>query len=264
MFGLLNKSKVSIFFDVENYKVTDIKGVNPSEITITIPDTKVFSMPSHLLINGEPLFPTKYEILNNGRVVYCSKIVPAFRLYIEDDNFLNFRAKEKKYTVTPRELSSLPTLKRKRHPSQNQIMGESASEHAKKSINNGILKIRSDGEISWHWCHLIAYSLIPTKSAQKKNNLICGTSVCNGQMINIETAIKRFVLTYKRPLGLEVMSQYYNNTHIATRIRYRIFDKKGSMMSHSEYFDALTVVKADLSEYEPIYNRMLNTFGEVS
>ncbi|MDZ7717694.1 MAG: hypothetical protein U5K72_02595 [Balneolaceae bacterium] len=223
MFGLQNKSSIKIYFDVNKYEIDEITGLNQSEVSIEISDTKVFSMPSHLLIDGEPLFPTKYEILNSGKVIYSSSKVPAFNISITDDNFLNFRSKEKRYTIKPTDLKLLCNSKRKRKPSQKKIMGQSASKHALNFIENGLLKIETTDKIDWHWCHLIAFSLIPTSSAQRKNNLVCGTSACNGHMMNIETAIKKFIMAYDRPLGLEVRAQYYKESHLATRIRYRNF-----------------------------------------
>jgi hypothetical protein len=261
MFGLLNKSNLSVLFDIENYRIIEVNGFDLSDVEVEVSENKVFTIPSHILVDQEPLYPSKYEILNTGTILYSSSKVPSLSIQIEDNNFLNYRAKEKKYTVTPKELKLLIQSKRKRTPSQNQIMGESASTHANQLIQNGVLKLKGQVQVSWHWCHLIAFSLLPTKSAQTKRNLVCGTSACNGQMLNIETAVKRFVIEYNRPLGLEVRAEYYYNSHVARRIRYRIYDKKGSKMSHSEYFDALNNVKADISDYISIYNRMLATFN---
>jgi len=259
-FGLRNKANIKIFYDVDKKIISKIEGITSNTIPIEISEEFAFNMPTHILVNHTPFFPTKYEMINSGVIVYNSTKVPSFQIRVEDRNFLNYRVKAKRYTITYKELLSLKGIKRKRKPLQNQIMRESARQHADKLLNKGVLAIQSDCPIEWHWCHLIGFSLLPTEKAQTKSNLICGTSACNGHMINVETAIKRFIYENKRPLGIEVTAEHYYNTHLAIRIRYRIYDKKGSRYTHSEYFDALTDVFTDVSDYEPIYDRMNKEF----
>jgi hypothetical protein len=140
-------------------------------------------------------------------------------------------------------------------------MAESAKMHAQKLIDNGILRSSLNSQMNWHWCHLVAFSMLPEVKAQKKNNLVCGTAACNGHMANIEAALKKFIYTYKRPLGLEVTATTYVKTSLALRIRYRIHDNKGSQMSHSEYFDPLSLLKSDTLDFFNIYDRLVNKFN---
>lgn len=259
LYGLKNDSKVKIYYNAENKSVSKLEGVEDENPEIEISEHIVFSIPMCITINNIPFFPSKYEFINDGEVLYASKTIPKERIKVIDSNFLNERAKVKQNTITLKDLIA-NNKKRKRTPSQNQIMGESAKNHAESLLEKGKLKIENIEPISWHWCHLVAFSMLPTDKAQKKNNLVCGTAACNGHMANIEAAVKKFIYEFKRPLGLEVTATIYVDTHIARRIRYRIYDKKGSKMSHSEYFDALTDNKSDAGDYEVIYNRMKNTF----
>ena len=263
LYGLKKNSKIKIYYSLENESVTKLEGVDDEKPIIEISDHIVFSMPMFISINNVPFFPTKYEFLNNGEIIYASKTIPRERIKIIDDNFLNQRAKVKNNTIAIKDLVAY-NKKRKRNPSQFQVMGESAKTHVESLIKQGKLIIESQEPISWHWCHLIAFSMLPTEKAQKKNNLVCGTAACNGHMTNIEAAVKKFIYEFRRPLGLEITATIYVNTHLAKRIRYRIFDKKGSKFSHTEYFDALTDVKSDTGDYEAIYNRMIIAFKETT
>ncbi len=263
LYGLKKDSKIKIYYNIENKCIDRFEGIEDENPQIVISEHIVFSMPMCITINNIPFFPSKYEFINDGEIIYASQTIPRERIKIIDDNFLNERAKVKQNTITLKELIA-NNKKRKRSPSQNKVMGESARNHAEALLKEGKLSIENKEPISWHWCHLVAFSMLPTDKSQKKNNLVCGTAACNGHMANIEAAIKRFIYEFKRPLGLEVTATIYMNSHIAKRIRYRIYDKKGSRMSHSEYFDALTDNKSDTADYEAIYNRMLNTFEETT
>jgi hypothetical protein len=141
-------------------------------------------------------------------------------------------------------------------------MKESARTHAERLINSSILMVDKNTNIEWHWCHLVSFRMLPTEKAQTKRNIVCGTAACNGHMTNIETAVKRFIYEFKRPLGIQVDAEIYFNSHFAQKIAYRVHDKKGSMISHTEYFDALTDVKTDVFDHEAIFARMKKTFGE--
>ena len=79
-------------------------------------------------------------------------------------------------------------------------------------------------------------------------------------MYNIESAVKRFIYEFKRPLGLEVTATTYVNIDLATVIRYNVFDKKGSRMSYTECFDALTDTKTDTLDHFSIYNKLISEF----
>jgi hypothetical protein len=261
LFGLKNDSKVKLYFDVKTSQVIDHEGIDEENPDIQISDEKAFSMPIYITVNHIPFYPSKYEFISEGTIVYASNIVPIERIRIINDNFLFERCKVKQNTITLKDLTTY-NAKRKRLPSQNKVMGESARNHICSLIMKGDLVIKNEAPISWHWCHLIAFSLLSTEKAQKKNNLVCGTAACNGHMTNIETAVKKFIYEFKRPLALEVTATTYGLTHVAKRIRYRIYDKKGSQLSYSEYFDTLTDVKSDTADYETIYNRMVNFFNK--
>lgn len=259
LYGLKKDSKIKIYYNAEKKTVSRFAGIKDKNPKIQISEHIVFSIPMFIIINDIPFFPSKYEFINEGEVVYASRTIPKERIRVIDDNFLNKRAKVKQNTITLKDLIT-NNKKRKRNPSQNQVMGESAKNHANTLLEKGLLVIENSEPISWHWCHLIAFSMLPSDKSQKKNNLVCGTAACNGHMANIEAAVKMFIYGFKRPLALEVTATVYVDTHIAKRIRYRIFDIKGSKMSHSEYFDALTDNKSDCGDYEVIYNRMKDKF----
>lgn len=264
LFGLKKDSKVKLIYSLKEEKVVRYEGIEEDNPTIEISDHMVFSMPMCITVNGIPFFPSKYEILTNGQIIYASKTVPRERIRITDDNFLNERAKVKRNTISFQDLVTNNKIDRMRTPSQNNVMGESASEHVQSLIRDGILVLENQDQISWHWCHLVAFSMLPTEKAQKSPNLVCATAACNGHMANIEAAVKKFIYEFKRPLSLEVTATKYLNTHVALKIRYRIYDKNGSGLSHIEYFDALTDVKTDIADFETIYQRLLKNFEETT
>lgn len=261
LYGLIRQSDASVIYDVSTGTIIEYHGCTEAEVAIS--EEKAFNMPIYISINGVPVFPTKYDPGANGPIVYSSHLVPNYSIKFLNNHFLNSRAKVRMYTIKHDELIMHDVLGRSRYPGQNQVMKMSANQHVQKLIQDGMLKFTdANVKVNWHWCHLIAFSMLPTHKAQKANNLVCGTSACNGQMANIESAVKRFVYDHKRPLGLEVTAQYYAGTFLADNIRYRIFDKKGSLLSHSEYFNALTHVKADMKDHQTIYQSMCELFSE--
>ncbi|MFP5471856.1 MAG: hypothetical protein ACLGGV_09700 [Bacteroidia bacterium] len=257
VFGLKSNTKIKVIFDLENYSVVRCEGVDVSDVFIS--DEKAFTMPLYVSVYGRPIFPSKYEIINKGEIVYASTIVPQCRIIVKDDSIFDEKAKTKQYTISFNDL--ILNESSKRYPSQNNVMGESAREHVSRLVELGEIILDNQQKTDWHWCHLIALSIIGTQKAQKKNNLICATSSCNGHMINIESAVKRFVYENKRPLGIEVTATLYKDTQLAKRIRYRVYDKMGSKITHCEYFEALTDVKTDVVDFDTIYQRMLNKFS---
>tara|TARA_R110000868_G_scaffold163179_1_gene395316 strand:+ start:865 stop:1674 length:810 start_codon:yes stop_codon:yes gene_type:complete len=262
LYGLKKGSKINLTYDAKTKEVTKVNGFDLQTDIIEIAEEISFSIPNHISINGIPFFPTKYEFINSGEVIYSSITPPTENIFLDDDNFINLRAKTKLNTIALNDLILYDINGRKRIPQQNQIMKESAKEHAQKLIDSGILKIPKEvaSKIQWHWCHMISFRMLATEKAQKNNNLFCGTSACNGHMTNIEAAIKRFIKEFKRPLGLEVTVSTYKDSLVAKRIRYRIYDKKGSKVSHSEYFDALTDTKTDVLDFFTIYDRLVENF----
>ncbi|MES2238942.1 MAG: hypothetical protein V4497_01655 [Bacteroidota bacterium] len=264
LYGMKEASKVNLTYNTEKKEITQINGCNLITDTIEISEEKSFSIPTHISINGIPFFPTKYEFINNGDVIYSSTSPPIDKIIIIDNNILSERSKVKQNTITFSDITLNDVNGRKRFPSQNQIMKESAKMHAQKLIDKGTLQIASEIEfkIQWHWCHLISFRMLPTEKAQKKNNLFCATSACNGHMTNIESAVKNFIKEFKRPLGLEVTVTTYHDSLVAKRVRYRIYDKKGSKACHTEYFDALTSTKTDVLDYFSIYDRLIKNFND--
>jgi hypothetical protein len=262
LYGLKEGSKINLIYDAQKKEVTKANGCDLNTDIIEISEEISFSIPTHISINGIPFFPTKYEFINSGEIIYSSINPPKENIFLDDDNFLNLRAKTKLNTIALNDLNIYDINGRKRLPQQNQIMKESAREHAQKLIDKGILKIPEEiaSKIQWHWCHMVSFRMLPTEKAQKRNNLFCGTSACNGHMTNIEAAVKRFIKEFKRPLGLEVTVTTYKDSLVAKRIRYRVYDKKGSKISHSEYFDALTDTKTDVLDFFTVYDRLLENF----
>jgi hypothetical protein len=248
-------------FNIETGKVVDAVGCDINNNTIEISEEKAFTIPVYITVNGLPLFPTKYEIINTGCIIYSSTTPPSLDIQFVAKNLFEERTKKKTNTITYKDLQMFDVRGRKRIPSQNSVMGMSAQEHINDIEKKGLLKFGIDkSTVAWHWCHLISFSMLNTDRAQTKRNLVCGTSALNGQMANIEWAVKEFIKEYKRPLGLEVTATIYAGTEIAKRISYLIFDKMGSHLSHKEYFDALTHLKSDANDHLAIYERMKNLF----
>jgi hypothetical protein len=172
------------------------------------------------------------------------------------------RAKVRMYTVKPADLFKYDRL-RKRTPSQKVVMGESAREHVQGLIDSGNLIIPDDVQVTWHWCHLIAFSMLPTEKAQQKRNLVCATAACNGHMANVEAAVKMFIYETERSLGLEVTATHVGGLHVAKRIRYRVYERRSGML-FTEYFDALTGVLSDYGDFETIYARLMAEYRKAT
>jgi hypothetical protein len=261
LYGLRRSSALSLTFNIESWKVVDAVGCDINKDTIEISEEKAFTIPVYIVVNGAPVFPTKYEMINTGNIIYSSTTPASLDIQFVRNDFLGERAKVKMNTIKLKDLEVFDVRGRKRTPSQNNVMGMSAQEHVNDIEKKGLLKIGVDkSTVAWHWCHLVSFSMLANDKAQAKRNLVCGTSALNGQMASIEWAVKEFIREFKRPLGLEVTATTYAGTEIAKRIRYLIFDKRGSQLSHKEYFDALTHIKSDANDHFAIYERMRNLF----
>jgi hypothetical protein len=153
----------------------------------------------------------------------------------------------------------LPSRLRPRLPCQNDVMGQSAKNHAHDLIVAGRLFVPSDAQIQWHWCHLVAFTMLPTKRAQVKRNLFACTSACNGHMANIEYSVKRLITETKKALSVEVTVSVLEETHIGHRIRYEVSDTKSGLF-HREYFDALTEVRSDVADLQQIYEKLRSAY----
>ena len=142
-------------------------------------------------------------------------------------------------------------------------MGESAKHHAQKLVDSGQLFIPEDSPVQWHWCHLVAFTMLPTARAQTKRNLFAGTAACNGHMANIEGAVKLLIYETQRPVSLEVTVTVLAETHIGRRIRYQVSEPRSQML-HREYFDALTETRSDFADFELIYEKLKNSYEEAN
>jgi len=148
---------------------------------------------------------------------------------------------------------------RPRLPSQSQIMGESAAAHAQRLIDEGLLFVPHDSVVQWHWCHLVAFTMLPSNRAQVKRNLIVGSAACNGHMANIEAAVKLFIYETRRPVSLEVTATIIANTHLGSRIRYRMLEPRSQTL-FTDYFDALTEIRSDYADFENIHAKLMTDF----
>jgi hypothetical protein len=249
-------------YDIERAIIHSINGIGVDPSDVTISDAMNFNMPVFIEVAGVPLYPSTYESLPHGLVSYHSKRPPDQGVRLQRSvHGLDEGAKIVKYTVTLEKLRQFD-IRRPRYPTQRQVMGESAAQHAAALIADGRLTIRPGTPVSWHWCHLVGFSFQPPHRAQQKGNLICGTAAFNGQMASVEAAIRAFVYEHNRPLAVEFTVSYLRRTHFGIRLRYRIYDRK-SGMSHSEYYDATTDTLGDFSDYETVYKRLLQSFQPI-
>ncbi len=229
----------------------DPADIEPAEVL-------AFNIPAYITVAGVPLFPSTYEFAALGVVSYHSRHPPREGVRLAQGHDLDERTKELQYTIDLKKLAEFDH-RRPRSPATRSIMGESAAGHAQRLINAGSLMLSSETVVAWHWCHLLAFSFLPTKRAQARQNLICGTSTFNGQMANIEAAVKMFVYQFSRPLSLEVTASCLANTHFGLRLRYRIFDRR-SGWGHTEYCDPYTAAPGDYSDYPVVYERLVTRF----
>jgi len=255
--GLRKKRKIRASYQPKTERVVSVEGIDVAPKDVEISDDKAFNLPVYLSINGLPLFPTSYEIIGSGVVVYHAPSAPALSIRaIRTYGILDERAKIMQYTITRDKLEALgPTGLRKRTPSQATVMGGSADDHAAQLIESGRLEIPNGERVSWHWIHLIAFSFLPTNRAQIKRNIICGTSAANGQMANIETSVKAWVYENNMPLQIEVTCSYLVDSHIGLRLRYRLYSPK-TQGGHSEYYDCLSPQYSAFDDLDAVYDRM--------
>jgi len=263
LFGLRTNKEIKIKYNVESENVSVIEGidnVDPDDIYVS--QRKGFNLPLYISISGVPYYPSKYEFLK-GDVYYHSRLPPFFQIKINDKNdFLDYRAKEMKARISPKMLEEFDKSQKKRPrvPSQIEVMGESARDHVSSLIDRELVTVPDDVNVQWHWCHLVAFTMLPTNRAQAKRNLVVGTAACNGHMANIEAAVKSFVYESGRTVSLEVTATHLADTQLAKRIRYRVWEPKSGAL-YTEYFDALTAVKSDYADFEKIYEKLMNEYN---
>ncbi|MEW5552188.1 hypothetical protein ABGT22_19990 [Peribacillus frigoritolerans] len=255
-FGLRNQSQVTVNYNVEKQSFT-VNGSTSDDIYAS--DYKQFNIPICIYVEGIPYYPSKYETVPSGICHYHSMTPPITGIRVGVDTFWNGDRKEYKKNIKLDKLREYNNSKRLRKPSEYTVMGESAKAHAKRCIDRGLLSVIDGFNVDWHWCHLIAFSMLSAENAQIKKNLVCGTAPFNGQMINIEQAVKHFIYKHKRHLLIEVKADIIQGTHLATRLGYSVYDKKTGRI-HTEYFNPLTITYSDVLDEVAIYNRLVNKF----
>lgn len=263
LFGLRTNTPIKIKYDIKTRKVVEICGIQfPENINVEISDDVVFNIPEFIALEGVQFYPSKYESFNQGHIFYHVTRPPLINISIVGiDDVFGYRTKFKSTTVTPEALEQLDNSMRRRIPAQLQVMGESAAFHAKRLIDKGNLVVGSEFPVNWHWCHLLAFSLMPTSKAQHRSNLVCGTSACNGHMANVEAAVKLFIYETGLPLNIEVTATVIAGTDVATRVRYRVYAKKSGMV-FTDYFDALTDIASDYGDFQSVDSRLKATYTE--
>lgn len=263
LFGLKTNSSIRIRYNVEQDAVVETVGLDhANQDDIEISELKGFNLPQHISVAGVPYYPSKYEF-STGDIWYHARRPPAFQIQVKGVGMLDERAKVMNARITPEMLNEFdkPTKIRPRSPNQRQVMGESAAEHAQMLIEKGTLVVPPDSPAQWHWCHLVAFTMLPTHRAQARRNLIVGTAACNGHMANIEAAVKMFIYETHRAVSLEVTATIIADTHLGRRIRYQIVEPKSNFL-YREYFDALTDVKTDNADFENIYEKLMSEYRE--
>lgn len=258
LFGLRTNAKLIVRYATYENRIETVSAVGVDTSDIEPADDLVFNIPAYIAVAGVPLFPSTYEVATHGVVSYHSRHPPRDGVQLAHRHDLNQRTKELRYSVDRRKLGEFDH-RRQRYPAARAVMGESATAHAKRLIDAGALLLSSELPVAWHWCHLLAFSFLPTGRAQTKRNLICGTSAFNGQMASIEAAVKMFVYQFDRPLSLEVTATCLANTHFALRLRYRISDRS-SGESHTEYCDPYGAAQGDYSDCSVVYERLVARF----
>jgi hypothetical protein len=260
LFGLRTNANVVARYDPNQKRIESVSSIDINPAEIEVADMLAFNIPAYVRVAGVPLFPSTYEIAPIGIVSYHSHRPPREYVQLAQEHDLNECTKELKYTVDLKKLAEFDR-RRQRYPTSRSVMGGSASEYVEQLINDGLVLLKSETTLAWHWCHLLAFSLLPARRAQTKRNLICGTSAFNGQMASMEAAVKTFVYELTRPLALEITATCLANTHFGLRLRYRIFDRY-SGESHTEYFDPFGAAQGDYSDYPALYDRLLERFAK--
>lgn len=262
LYGLRTNTAVRIKFDSDSNSVEEVIGIPDISVDdAEISESTAFNIPQFISIASIPYFPSKYEF-SKGIVWYHSRQAPDYRIrLVAPHGFLSERAKIVRARITPEMLADFdkPLRLRPRNLRQSQVMGESAKSHVQRLIDNGSLIVPRDSSVQWHWCHLVAFTMLPEHRCQVRRNLFAGTSACNGHMANIEAAIKMFIYETQRPVSLEVTVTVLADTHIGRRIRYQMWEQKSGTL-HREYFDALTETRSDYSDFELIHQRLMDQY----
>uniref|UniRef100_UPI001E575550 hypothetical protein n=1 Tax=Vibrio parahaemolyticus TaxID=670 RepID=UPI001E575550 len=263
LFGLKVDSDVKAYYCVSRKKVVRVEGATKSiNSDIRVSDSMNFNLPVYIEVNGFPYYPTKYEI-SSGEVIYHHSTPVMNQIALKEGPLEQDMAdiKNMEVTITPKTLKRFNKSQksRPRQPSQNQVMKGSAKSHVQPLIDNGTIIINQGSVPIWHWCHLVAFTLTSSKVAQNSENLIAGTSAFNGQMANIEAAVKKFVNEYNTSLKLEIEVYTIVGTSVGKRMRYRIAFP-GLMYSYTEYYDPLSSSKSDYKDAHELYENLVKEY----
>src|SRR5258706_145485 len=99
LFGLKRASNVALIYDIAKGEVISATGFDLPQVQIIKSEDFAFTIPIYISVNAIPLFPSKYEIINNGTIIYSSLVPPENNYVLNDDNPLNERAKIKRNTI---------------------------------------------------------------------------------------------------------------------------------------------------------------------
>ncbi|MEI2437491.1 hypothetical protein [Priestia megaterium] len=253
----LNESSIYVKYNVDEKRIVHVEGITSDDVYAS--KANIFNNPACIFVEGIPLYPSKYEIVPSGDVIFHSKTRPTSIMKANPLLISGSYNKEMQEDITIQGLRKYNTKGRTRIPSQNQVMGESSHNHINKLVQKNMLVIDEKASVTWHWCHLIAFSMLPNERAQIKENMVCGTAAFNGQMTNVEQAVKTFIYNTKRPLKLEVTADLIAGTHVATRVRYRIYDLQ-SQRVYTEYYNPLSTSISDILDEQIILINMEKKF----
>ncbi len=254
LFGMLATPAVTVTLDVARRQVASVIGADVKPEGVILSDLEMFGLPAWVEFDNLRLFPTSYEFHATGSVVYHAHWPPNKGIEIDRRlGLLSERSRIIRARLSPGTLSA--TRGQHRKPTQNQVMGESASVSAARIQTSGALRIPEGLPVTWHWCHLVAVSLWPAKRAQQRRNILLGTAAVNGQMICIERALRWYVRRYEATVSLEVTCTFLAETPLGLRLRYQLHDRRTGGL-HREYFDLFGHNPAAVSEGEELARRV--------
>lgn len=256
-FGIRNDSEIKIKYNIET-KECIVIGSDSENVRIS--HTLILNMPKCIYLDDVPFYPSGYKF-STGLCDYHSDHPPFNDVIKVHTAKWDLERKEYKKNVKPINLEKYDKI-RPRIPDAYTVMGESAKYHAQKCINSGKISIKEGYTVTWNWCHLIAFSMLSNENAQIKKNFVCGTSAFNGQMLNVEQAVKRFIRKYNRHLTITAKADVIGDTQIIRNLAYDIFDKK-SGRTHTEYYlQALSMVYSDIVDEDAILNKLEEEFAK--
>ncbi|GAB3531379.1 hypothetical protein [Photobacterium alginatilyticum] len=261
-------STLGIVYDAKTAKVTSVYGnIDYDELEISISESKIFNVPFCIFLRNFPLYPSKYES-SDGTVIYHAEKPPLDVLKVSSEarSFLDggfalgptYKKNSHKISFKDIEKYNIPGS-RKRTKSQNDVMGISANAHINTLIECSDLIVTGPHENKWNWCHLIAFSMLSEKKAQTSGNLVVGSVQCNGQMLNMENAVKQFIVDTRTTITITVTATLVVGSDVAETIKYNIYEPI-SKMNFTKYFDAFTGITSDFRECKAIYDEIMHKY----